>query len=186
MVGDSLLTLQPVEAARVAFNTEESLEVVTIEVTRWFFGGVVGHQVDDEIVRSRHDDDGREGTGEVVWVVGDTFVLCFFELGSELVESVAIAAVVDRDVVDLLEACDVERVCVAVVDVGIATANGGVSLVVVVRVRETLTGAEDSACEKMSVYHITRLQQFWNTHQSGHPGATDHRSTKRLQRHYHR
>lgn len=103
---------------------------------------MVAHQVDDEVVRSRHDNDGREETGEVVGVVGDRLVLGLLELGAELVESVAVRAVLLCDVVDLREAGDIEGVCISVVDEGVASSDTGVTLVVVVAVRQALSGTE--------------------------------------------
>lgn len=101
-------------------------------------------------IRSWDDDNSGEGTGEVVWVVGDGLVLSLLELGPELVKGVAIRSILDSNVVDLLEAGDVERVSITVVDVGIATTDGGVTLVVVVGVGETLASAEQSAGQLVS------------------------------------
>lgn len=109
---------------------------------------MVTHEVDDEVVRSGHDDDSREGTGEIVWVVGNRLVLCFLELGSELVEGVSVGAVIDSDIEHLCETGDVEGVGISVVGVSVAASDGRVTLVVVVGEGETLSSAEEAALKE--------------------------------------
>lgn len=56
---------------------------------------MVGHQVDDEVVRSRHNDNAGEGSVEVVRVVVDGQVLVVAELIAEIVEGVEVCKVVE-------------------------------------------------------------------------------------------
>jgi hypothetical protein len=66
------------------------------------------------------------------------------------VKSVTIAAICDSNVIHLAESRDVEGVGVAVVQICITSTNGRVALVVVVRVRKTLTIAEKVADKLIS------------------------------------
>lgn len=134
MLWHALLSLQPLEVAWLASNTEEGLEVVSVKVSSRLLSAVVAHEVDDKIVSSWDDDDSREGTSKVVWVIGNGLILSLLELSPKLVESVAVRSVFDSNVVDLFKAGDVERVGVAVVNVSIATTDRRVTLVVVVGV----------------------------------------------------
>ena len=112
---NTLLPSQPLEAAWFASHAEKGLEVVSVQVSSGNFSTVVAHEVDDKVVRSRYNNYSGEGASEVVWVVRDGLVLGLFELGSELVECIAVGAVLDSNVVDLFETSDVQRVCVTVV-----------------------------------------------------------------------
>lgn len=72
-----------------------------------------------KIVGGRDNDNGRECACEVVWVVGDSFVLDLLEAGTELVEGIPI--LVPAHSVHLLKLGKIEGVSIAVVGVGITT-----------------------------------------------------------------
>lgn len=125
-------------------------------------GGVVAHEVYDEVVRCWHDDDCGECSGEldhlvsmrapsyierretyVVRIIRNTLILRLLKLRPKLVQSVPISAILNSNVVNFLETRDVEGMSVTVVDVSVPTTDAGVSLVGIVRVRETLSRGEE-------------------------------------------
>lgn len=63
--GNPLLALEPCEITWLAGDTEKGLEVVAVKVSGRLLGGVVAHEVDDEIVRRRHNNNSTECTGEL-------------------------------------------------------------------------------------------------------------------------
>ena len=110
---------------------------------------MVGHEVDDEVVRGRDNDDGGKGTGEIVRVICNGFVLDSLEAGAELVERVSLpeavfGLVVTSDCVHAFEFGEIQRVGVAVVGVGVVSGNRAVAFVVVVRIGETLSVADET------------------------------------------
>lgn len=163
VLGNLLLAAVPHERAGLTRDREELLEVVPIEVARRLLSRVVTHEVNHKIVCNGDNDEGGEGAGEVVGVLGDGLVLDLAEAAAELVQGVAVLGAADG--VDLLELLDEQRVGVAVVGVGVGAAwegrglawsrecekvlagltDGSVTLVVVVAVRQTLAVAEQRA-----------------------------------------
>ena len=79
------------------------------------------YEVDDEVVRSRHDDNGREGTREEVWVVGDALVLHIRKARSELVKCVSVFWATKRIYIGELRY--VQRMSIAIVSVGVVAAS---------------------------------------------------------------
>lgn len=73
------------EAARLTGNTEEGLEHFSIEVATRELLRVVGHEVDDEVVRSRRDSS-TEGALEVVRVVEDRPLMDVVVVAGNLVQ----------------------------------------------------------------------------------------------------
>lgn len=69
-MGDLLLAFVPYEIIVRATDAEECLKLVSVEVAIWLIGGVVRHEVDNEVVSCWCYEDPREGRGEVVWVSG--------------------------------------------------------------------------------------------------------------------
>lgn len=93
LLGDALLATLPLEGAGLTADTEEGLEVVSVKVSAGLLGTVVAHEVDDEVVGGGHDNDGGEGTSEVVRVVGDRLLLDLTIVLAELV-TVSMLAIV--------------------------------------------------------------------------------------------
>lgn len=98
----------------------------------------------DEVVRSWHDDDGREGSSEIVWVVSNGLILSLFKLGSEFIQCVSIRAIFDGNIVHLSESGNIQGVGISLVDICVTTTDGGVALIVIVRVRQTLTSTKQA------------------------------------------
>ena len=127
VVRHTLLALLPDKVVVITSDTEEGLEVVAVKVTSWGFGRVVAHEIDHlrlasasidcrkakrgrsyEVVSCWDDNHSGESAGDVVGVVLNRLVLSFFKLGPELVQCVTVRTIIDRDIIDLLKASDVE------------------------------------------------------------------------------
>lgn len=76
-----------------------------------------------KVISCWDDNHSGESAGEVVGVVLNRLVLSFFKLGPELVHCVTVRSILDRDIIDLLKASDVEGVCITVVEVCITAAD---------------------------------------------------------------
>lgn len=100
--------------------------------------------VDDEIIcRWRHQS-GGEWSREEVRVGGHRFVTLFGKILSKAVESVFAWVTVVGGSIRTLEALDIERVSISVVQIGILSSNGAISLVHVVRPRDALALTEET------------------------------------------
>lgn len=67
----------------------------------------------------------------------------FLEFGAEFVEGVAV--LITTDCVDVFKFGNVQRVSVTVINIRVEATNGGISLIVIVRVRQTLACTKDSS-----------------------------------------
>lgn len=134
---DALLTWLPLVVRVLARNTEELREHSLVEVSVGLLCSVVRHHSNDEVVRSRSDQGGGEKTGEVVWVLLDRAVGVLCHSACELVHVKTV--VLDTLLHGVGETGSAEGVSVAVVDKGVATSDRSVSLILVVRPRDTLS-----------------------------------------------